>query len=640
MSSEGLSDVRIRSVTVAILPIGIDFATFQILLLLHVGLGGAQLASFAFAAVFAFFAEARSSLKLDEIAEPRRVLLWFVTLAMAAALFRGGVVALASQKVGIVPQLAIVPGIAASAAITSIGNKFVAFRARSAGTTPATHWRDACIAVCLFTFALKLVYIGQTALLPEEAYYWNYAQHPALGYLDHPPMVAWLITASTAVFGDNAFGVRFFAPFLWLVIAGFGFALARNLFGRPTAFVTVLLIAILPYFFGISFFMLPDTPLAAAWAAALYFFERAMLGERRAAWWGVGASIGLGLLSKYTIALLGPAALLFAVIDPKARRWFRRPEPYFAMALAAVLFTPVIVWGAQHQWASFVFQGSRRIASKAHFGWPALVADVLVLLTPTGVLAAILILIRRPTGDQADMRRKRFMTILAVVPIGVFVVFSVRHTPMLNWTGPAWLALLPAVAADIVKGGDGGRDRLNVWLMPWVRRAWPATAATFLVLYAAMLHYLVLGLPGIPGPPTLQVPMGWPDFGRQVASIGGAIARDTGKRPVFVGLEHYNLASEMAFYGRGPDGVRPDVDSQGLFGGKGGVMYQFWNNPLERQGRTLVLLSYHASNFDLPLIAAQCESLSPLEEHKVFHDGRNAGVFFERICRGYRASPF
>jgi dolichol-phosphate mannosyltransferase len=45
-------------------------------------------------------------------------------------------------------------------------------------------------------------------LLPEEAYYWNYSRHLDIGYLDHPPMVAWLIRLGTMVFGQNEFGVR------------------------------------------------------------------------------------------------------------------------------------------------------------------------------------------------------------------------------------------------------------------------------------------------------------------------------------------------------------------------------------------------------------------------------------------------
>ena len=55
---------------------------------------------------------------------------------------------------------------------------------------------------------LRLIYIGAAQLIPDEAYYWNYAQHMDLSFFDHPPMVAWLIWLGTGLFGDNEFGVR------------------------------------------------------------------------------------------------------------------------------------------------------------------------------------------------------------------------------------------------------------------------------------------------------------------------------------------------------------------------------------------------------------------------------------------------
>ncbi len=55
---------------------------------------------------------------------------------------------------------------------------------------------------------LRLLAMKSVPLAPEEAYYWDYAQHPALSYFDYPPMIAWTIRAGTAVFGDTEFGVR------------------------------------------------------------------------------------------------------------------------------------------------------------------------------------------------------------------------------------------------------------------------------------------------------------------------------------------------------------------------------------------------------------------------------------------------
>src|ERR1700689_1814397 len=67
---------------------------------------------------------------------------------------------------------------------------------------------------------LRFLLCGVIELLPEEAYYWTYAQHPAFGYFDHPPMVAWIITMGSTLFGHTAFGVRIVTFVLWMGSAG------------------------------------------------------------------------------------------------------------------------------------------------------------------------------------------------------------------------------------------------------------------------------------------------------------------------------------------------------------------------------------------------------------------------------------
>ena len=45
---------------------------------------------------------------------------------------------------------------------------------------------------------LRLIAAARAGLAPDESYYWLWAQHPAFGYYDHPPMVALVIRAGTA----------------------------------------------------------------------------------------------------------------------------------------------------------------------------------------------------------------------------------------------------------------------------------------------------------------------------------------------------------------------------------------------------------------------------------------------------------
>ena len=60
--------------------------------------------------------------------------------------------------------------------------------------------------------ALHLALAAFLPLVEDEAYYRLWASAPALGYYDHPPVVAWAIAAGEALFGETPFGVR--APFV------------------------------------------------------------------------------------------------------------------------------------------------------------------------------------------------------------------------------------------------------------------------------------------------------------------------------------------------------------------------------------------------------------------------------------------
>ena len=101
------------------------------------------------------------------------------------------------------------------------------------GPPRSIRWRVVSLAVLGYVIFLRLIFLGTLNLLPEEAYYWNYAQHLDIGYLDHPPMVAWMIWVTTKLGGNTEFAVRIGASASWLVAAFFCFRLTRNLFGKP-----------------------------------------------------------------------------------------------------------------------------------------------------------------------------------------------------------------------------------------------------------------------------------------------------------------------------------------------------------------------------------------------------------------------
>jgi dolichol-phosphate mannosyltransferase len=626
-----------RAFVVTVGALAVDLSLFQLCLSSGLGLDLAHIISFATAVAVIYIFIARPA--FAQTAENRQQrALWlhwqFGLVGLLALFLRGGVLSLLAKSLNWVPQIAIIPA-AAIGALTMVGAVALLIRLWEAASEPELRWRILGVAIVVYVFALRLVYLGQAELLPEEAYYWNYSQHLDFGYLDHPPMVAWLIWLGTTVFGQNEFGVRVGAFGCWLVTSYFVYRLTCNLFDKSSALLAVLLVQVLPFFFSVGFLMTPDAPLVSCWSGALYFAVRALIIGRRNAWWGVGVWLGLGLISKYSIGVLGPAMLLFLLLDSRSRRWFLRWEPYAAVLIAVLIFSPVIVWNFRHDWASFGFQSARRLSAHAHFSLPELIASVLVLLTPTGAISALLILFRSEViasaNDVTARQRSLFVQVFTLVPLAVFVAFSLRHLVQLNWTGPLWTAVLPSIARSIWSSpGARGLPRL-------LHAVWTPTILAVVVLYAAGLHYLVLGLPGVGYSKQIQlVPVGWRNLADQVDKLAKRLELQVREKPLVVGMYRNFISSECAFYAPSRDGARQTAGPH-LFGGTS-LMYEWWFPKKLQEGRTLLLVAFDTRDLTGSSVLRHVEHLGPIETGIIKKNGKSIRPYFYCYAFGYRSS--
>jgi dolichol-phosphate mannosyltransferase len=573
--------------------------------------------------------------------------LHLIALTLLSFCLRSGLFVLLTQSWVWPAQAAIAAAAIGTALMIPAGYRYcVSYPTWSLGL--GAGWRAWAFGAMSVALALRLIYAGQVELLPEEAYYWNYARHLDFGYLDHPPMVAWIIAAGGALFGGGEFGVRIGAMCCAAIGALFMYRLTRNLFGEPSAVVAVTLMQTLPFFFLTGMLMTPDAPLTAAWAASLYCLERALLAGRSEAWWGAGVCFGVGLLSKYTIALLGISTLIFMLIDSRSRRWFVRVEPYGAAALAMAIFSPVIVWNAQHEWASFVFQTSHRLADRPQFALPKLIASAFVLLTPSGIAAVTMIFSGRtpqPVAAQspdsrepsAELTRRawRFIQVSTLTPLAVFAIFSLRHEVKLDWTGAPWLAALPALAVSIVQGAQAVINGTG----SWIDRSWVPTLLVLLLAYGAGLYHFTLGLPGVGyGRHAELVPVGWRELGTQVGAIGDDLQKQTGAAPLIVGMDRYAIASELAFYA--PDRARAvrETSSGHLFG-QVGLMYERWFPISAEKGRALVLVAWNRADLDSDRIATSVDRLEPIREGVLTRARDTIRPYYYRLAFGYRGLP-
>jgi dolichol-phosphate mannosyltransferase len=568
--------------------------------------------------------------------------------ALAALCLRAGLLAILVERLAWSPYMAILfPAIIASSA-NAAGWRYVVIPKVSGRLYEAWVQSFLVKALIVYSLLLKLFYLGLLELLHEEGYYWNYSQHLDLGYLDHPPMVGWVSYVSTSLLGNTEFAVRLGPYILWFVGAYYLYRLTRSIFDRETAMRTLMLFAVLPYFFGISFVLLPDAALVAFWAAALYYLYRMLIHADGRAFIGIGIFIALGLLSKYTMILLGFAALVFVIIDPPSRKLLKSPGLWMAIVLAAVFFLPVIIWNANHEWASFHFQSTRRAGGSFDFDLPDIIGAIMVLLTPTGLMAAFAIIRARgmpvPASDareedSTEKRSIRLLLILTVLPLSVFVFFSLFRNTKLIWTGPIWLGILPILGAMMSSGIVKQKKRLPV-LGP---RPWTITAVTVLLIYGLGFHYLCLGLPGVPFPKNV-LGQGWHDIACQVEKVVEDIEDRTGQRPLVVGMDKDRINSWLAFY-RGKCGRL--ADENGLFGtgahetsgrhifGRSSGMYLFWFPTEVHRGKTLVLVGRKPNDLMGPDLESKIIKGGEIRELTAEIDGRVIRKNDYRVVEGY-----
>jgi 4-amino-4-deoxy-L-arabinose transferase-like glycosyltransferase len=308
---------------------------------------------------------------------------------------------------------------------------------------------------CVFVLLiLRAVMAANLPLSADEAYYWLWSLHPAAGYFDHPPMIAWLIRAGTMLFGDTPLGVRFAGIVLSLPASWFVWRAAALILkdedraGLAALFFNLTLMASVELLAAT-----PDMPSLVTGAGFVYFLARIQQAGNGQDWLGVGVAAGLGLLSKYSALFLGAGALLWLIVDRDARKWLLSPWPYLGAFLALAIFSPHLMWQSQHHWQTFLFQFAR--ISDGHFTLRfvgefvaaqfGLASPLLLLLMVLGLWRAT----RLPSAHsgQDGQSGRLMLAILVWMGLGYFFQHALHDRVQGNW--PCFLyPALAILAAD------------------------------------------------------------------------------------------------------------------------------------------------------------------------------------------------
>jgi 4-amino-4-deoxy-L-arabinose transferase-like glycosyltransferase len=410
----------------------------------------------------------------------------------------------------------------AAVAITDDGG----WRAMLAIVAAVTAWR-----------ALALLWAGHD-LQPDEAQYWLWAQEPAFGYFSKPPMVAWLIGATTAVCGDGEACVRAGSPLLHGAAALAVWRLAHDIGGARLGLWAGTVYLTLP---GIGFSALlisTDVPLLACWCVALLALWR--LSQGAGMGWAVagGLAAGFGLLSKYAMAYLLLCTVVWALLAPGAARRIGLARAAVLLAVALALLLPNLAWNLLND-----FPTLRHTAANANLGgqllrpdrFAAFVGGQALLLGPILFVALALCVarLRRPLGEA-----QAFLLAFGLPVLAIILVQALLSRAHANWAAVSY----PAIA---------------ILLAQWLLRLGRLRVLAAAVALNLAVTILLPALPTLAGDlrvgrgGTLAERMqGWSRLGRAVA----AQLEAEGQPPLL--LAERKAAALLAYYARPAAGLK------------------------------------------------------------------------------------
>lgn len=344
----------------------------------------------------------------------------------------------------------------------------------------------------------------------DEAYYWVWSQNFDWGYYSKPPMIAWVISLATSIFGDSSLVLKSISILIYPLTATVIYLSTKTLFNERTALYAGVLFFTTPAVSLSSMIISTDVVLLLFWALTLYMFILALKYDLLIYWILAGIFGGLGLLSKYTMILFVISALLYLFFSQTHKKILTNKKFYLTLILALLIFIPNLIWNYQNEFISFVHLEEISQVKKELFHPNKLLEFLGGQFGVFGPISFALLLyifatIKRDRKEEDTMLLFWFTVVfLAVISLQAFLARAFA-----NWAAPTYVAGSMLVAHFLVKHN-------KVKLFRW------ATALN-IVLMVLIYHYEpIMKLAGVEltkkNDPFKRI-KGWKSFGEKIGEI-------------------------------------------------------------------------------------------------------------------------
>lgn len=480
------------------------------------------------------------------------------------------------------------------------------------------------LAIMVLTALVHLLVASRYDIFRNELYFIVCGRHPALGYVDQPPLVP-LLAALTQIFGVNVWLLRLPSAIAATLLVPLTAAFSQRLGGNTaSAILAAAAAAIAPPLVALTTITTTATFEPIAWTFCAYFLACGIIdGEDRAFLWA-GLAAGLGMEAKYGIAiwLLGITA---GLVLTKARNVFAKSGFWVGVAIGVVIAAPSFIWQTMHHWPflEVILQhhqtGVNFTGTPLRFEINQILAMNLVLfpLWAAGLIAPFV---------SEKISKARFLSIGFVVAT-IIVIATGGKDYYLFAVYPTMFAVGAAACSGLKKWVLGGwlvlATAQSLILAPIIL---PILSPPKLASYLNATHLRPRPSERAAlGAPLTQVfsdELGWRDLEHRVASVYRSLPPDEQRRVAILGT-NYGEAAAIDVYGRA-DGLPPAISGQN--------QYYLWG-PRGHDGSVIIHI-----NGDPERWQDFCENVEVVGTFGVPYAmpyENNRPIF---ICRGLRAN--
>jgi Dolichyl-phosphate-mannose-protein mannosyltransferase len=207
------------------------------------------------------------------------------------------------------------------------------------------------IVLCVASLRIVLYFFAAPhyGYFRDELYYLACGEHPAWGYVDQPPLIAWIAWLLQHTIGTSLWALRLLPALAGTATIALAGLLAREFGGRRWAmFLASLATLLAPVMLGLSHLFTMNAFDSLLWTAIAWLIVRIVKNGREQLWLAIGALAGITILNKYAILFWLSGLLLGICLSPLRQslrhRWF-----WLGCTLAAVIAMPNFLWQWRHQ---------------------------------------------------------------------------------------------------------------------------------------------------------------------------------------------------------------------------------------------------------------------------------------------------